>query len=80
MGDGLEKCAANYVALTPLHFAERAARVFPDRAAVIYGDAVHSWAQTYRRCTLLASALRSKSIAPGDTVTIPPSSLTSFDA
>ena len=64
----MEKCPANYAALTPIHLAERAAQVFPLRAAVIYGDTVVSWATTFRRCTLLASALRRRSIGTGDTV------------
>ena len=66
----MEKCPANYVALTPIQFAERAAQVFPLRAAVIYGDTVLSWATTFRRCTLLASALRRRSIGTGHTVHI----------
>ena len=34
---GMDKNAANYVALSPLSFIERAARVYPDHPAVIYG-------------------------------------------
>ena len=35
---GLEKNAANFVALTPLSFLNRARDVFPDKLAVVYGD------------------------------------------
>ena len=33
---GLEKCAANFVALTPLSHLRRAAQIFPDREALVY--------------------------------------------
>ena len=33
---GLEKNAANFVALTPLSHLQRAARLFPDHDAVVY--------------------------------------------
>ena len=32
---GLEKNAANHVALSPLSYIERAAHVYPDRVAII---------------------------------------------
>ena len=35
---GLDKNAANFVPLTPLGFLSRSAAVFPDRAAVVYGE------------------------------------------
>ena len=34
---GLDKNEANFVALSPLSFIERAAHVYPQRTAVIYG-------------------------------------------
>ena len=34
---GLERHAANHVALTPLSFLDRAAQVWPDKVAVIHG-------------------------------------------
>ncbi len=67
---GLEKNAANYAALTPLSFIERAASVYPDRTAVIYGDVRRSWSETYQRCIRLASALRKRGIGQGDTVAV----------
>jgi fatty-acyl-CoA synthase len=66
----LDPTPANYVPLTPLGFIERAAFVYPDRTAVVHGDLRRSWAETYRRCCLLAGALRKRGIVPGDTVSI----------
>ena len=66
--DGLQRCAANHVALSPLGFIERAARVFPERTAVVYGLRRQSWALTYERCRRLAGALVGWGIERGDTV------------
>ena len=33
---GLDKNAANFAALTPLNFIERAASVYPDQASIIH--------------------------------------------
>ncbi|XP_008786232.2 acetate/butyrate--CoA ligase AAE7, peroxisomal [Phoenix dactylifera] len=68
--DELPKNPANYTALTPLWFLERAALVHPDRLAVVHGPARYTWAETYRRCRRLASALASRSIGPGSTVAV----------
>ncbi|WP_299046034.1 AMP-binding protein [uncultured Tateyamaria sp.] len=65
---GLGKTAANYVPLTPLSHLRRAALVFADRTAVIYGDHRVSYAQYHDRCTRLASALSGMGVAPGDVV------------
>ncbi len=67
---GLDKNAANYAALTPLSFIERAASVYPDRTAVIHGDLRRSWCETYQRCRQLASALQQRGIGEGDTVAV----------
>src|SRR5690606_25933170 len=64
----LAKNPANYTTLTPLTFIARAALAHPDRTAVIYGDIRRSWAETYRRCRQLASALQQLGVKPGDTV------------
>ena len=68
--DGLERTPANYVALSPLGFLERAARVYPRRTAVVHGARRHSWAETYVRCRRLASALARRGIGRGDTVAV----------
>jgi fatty-acyl-CoA synthase len=65
---GLDKNAANYAALTPLNFIERAASVYPDQASIIHGDTRYTWSQTYARACLLASALGNLGITKGDTV------------
>ena len=65
---GLGKCEANYVPLTPLSHLTRAARVFADRNALIYGDMRLTYGQYYARVTRLASALVKAGIAPGDVV------------
>jgi fatty-acyl-CoA synthase len=65
---GLEKTAANYVPLTPLSHLNRAAQVFPDRTAVVYGATRRSYAEYHARCSRLASALAGLGIVPGDVV------------
>ncbi|MEM7521061.1 MAG: AMP-binding protein [Pseudomonadota bacterium] len=65
---GLDKCAANYVPLSPLSHLRRAAHVFADRTAVVYGDHRVTYAEYYGRCTRLASGLAGLGIAPGDVV------------
>ena len=47
---GLEKNAANYVPLTPLSHLRRAAAVYPDQLAVVYGGHRKSYAEYYNRC------------------------------
>lgn len=65
---GLEKNAANYVPLTPLSHLRRAAAVYPDQLAVVYGGHRKSYAEYHNRCSQLASALAQNGIAPGDVV------------
>jgi len=65
---GLEKNAANYVALTPLTFIERSAYVYPDRVAVIHGARRLTWRESYARARRLASALKQLGVGKGDTV------------
>ncbi len=69
---GLDQVAANYEALSPLTFIERAASVHPKKLAVVHADAGirRNWAETYRRCRQLASALSQHGIVAGDTVSI----------
>ncbi|WEN42359.1 Long-chain-fatty-acid--CoA ligase [Thauera sp. GDN1] len=65
---GLEKNAANYVALTPLTFIERSAYIYPDRVAVIHGARRFTWRESYTRTRRLASALKQLGVGKGDTV------------
>ena len=53
----LDKNPANYQALSPLSFLERAAFTFPKRIAILHGDQQFTYAQFYERCRRLASAL-----------------------
>jgi fatty-acyl-CoA synthase len=65
---GLGKCAANYVPLTPLSHLNRAAKVFPDREAMVYGSRRFSYREYHARASRLASALVGAGIAAGDVV------------
>lgn len=65
---GLERGAANHEVLTPLSFLQRTARVYPDRVAHIHHDRRQTWAETYRRCVQMASALTKAGVGKGDTV------------
>jgi fatty-acyl-CoA synthase len=67
---GLDRNAANHVALTPLGFLERSATIFPERLAVVHGAVRRTWAETYERCRRLASALAARGIGRGDTVAV----------
>jgi fatty-acyl-CoA synthase len=64
----LDQNKANFAALTPLSFLERAASVYPDHCAVIHGDTRYTWSETYQRSCRLASALIKLGIGEGDTV------------
>lgn len=68
--DELPKNPANYTALTPLWFLERAALVHPSRLSLVHGAQRYTWADTYRRCRRLAGALAARSIGPGCTVAV----------
>jgi fatty-acyl-CoA synthase len=67
---GLDRNAANFVALSPLSFIERSAGVYPDHTAVIYGSRRQTWRDTYARCRRLASALAQRAVGVGDTVAV----------
>ena len=66
---GLAKNQANFQPLTPLTFLERAASVFPGRAAIVHGGLRRSYAEFYARSRRLASALAAHGISRNDTVT-----------
>ncbi|MBJ89769.1 MAG: acyl-CoA synthetase [Woeseia sp.] len=66
----LAKNSANYTALSPLTFIERAASVYPENCALIYNDQRQSWLDTYRRCCRFASALQQHGVATDDTVAL----------
>lgn len=66
----LPRCPANFVALTPVQFLERAATVHPDRVAIIYGDKQVRYGEFYSRSKQLASALRRRGIKYGEAVSV----------
>jgi len=54
--------------LTPLAFLGRAAEVFPDREAVVYGERRMTYTQFAQEVTRVAHALRAGGVKPGDRV------------
>lgn len=66
----LDRNAANHQPLTPLTFLERAAKVYPGATAIIHGNTRITYAEFYARARRLASALASKYISKGDTVSV----------
>ena len=67
---GLDKNPANFQPLTPLSFLARAAQVFPDSTAIVYGGRRSTYAEYYARARRLASALERRGIGAGDTVSV----------
>jgi fatty-acyl-CoA synthase len=65
---GLDRNAANFVALSPVSFVERSAEVFGDLPAVVHGARRYTWAHTRERSARLAAALRAFGIGRGSTV------------
>lgn len=66
----LGKTAANHLPLTPISFLAWAARVYPNKTAVIHGGRQYTYSEFAERCRRLASALKRRGIAKGDTVAI----------
>ena len=54
--------------LTPLEFARRARKLYPDRVAVIDGDSRWTYAQFLDRCDRWSAVLQKLGIGPGDRV------------
>ncbi|KAM3262062.1 hypothetical protein ACQJBY_052632 [Aegilops geniculata] len=69
---GTVRCAANYARLTPLSFIERAAAVYGDRPAVVYGETWScTWSEVRERCLRVAAALATRfGVARGDVVAV----------
>lgn len=67
---GLDKNDANYASLSPLSFLKRSAAVYPDKVAVIHGERRYTYAEFYKRCRKLASALAKRGVGQNDTVSI----------
>ncbi|KAK3029171.1 hypothetical protein RJ639_039726 [Escallonia herrerae] len=78
--EGLVRCSANFVPLSPISLLERSAKVYRDRTSVVYGSVKYTWAETHGRCVKLASALTQLGISPGDVGTKTPISCTPIKA
>jgi fatty-acyl-CoA synthase len=57
-----------YDPLTPLSFIERAARIMPDKVAVIHEDKSWTWKETFERVTQLSNALKKIGVKKGEPV------------
>ena len=79
--NGLDRCQANFVPLTPLSHLNRALSVYPDREALVYGNRRYNYLQYAERITRLASGLCQLGIKPGDVVsTILPNTIPQVEA
>jgi fatty-acyl-CoA synthase len=67
---GLDQTPANFVALSPLTFLERAAAVWPERVALVHSPLRRTWAETFLRARRLGEALARRGIGAGDTVAL----------
>ena len=67
---GLEPNSTNFQPLTPLTFLHRAATVYPDHLAIVYGSSRINYRDFYQRSVQLASALCKKNIGRNDTVSV----------
>jgi fatty-acyl-CoA synthase len=68
--EDLPRLPANHVPLSPISFLLRAARIYPNRVAVIHGARRFTYAEMAERSRRLATALRDAGIAPGDVVAV----------
>jgi fatty-acyl-CoA synthase len=66
----LDRNAANFAALTPVSFLERAADVYPGKLAVVHGERRYTYRQLDERVRRLASVLADAGVGRGDTVAI----------
>ncbi len=68
--DELPRTAANFVALSPLRYLERAAYIYPHQDAIVHGKRRISWRDTYTRCRQFADRLQKMGIGKNDTVSV----------
>ena len=66
--NGLEKCAANHVPLTPLSHLRRATDIFATKTAIVWKSTRLTYAEYGQRVSRLASALQRRGIQAGDVV------------
>lgn len=65
---GLGQVDANHSPLSPIGFLERAARIWPERVAIVHGAKRITWRGFRDRCRSLAEGLLASGIDRGDTV------------
>ncbi len=68
--ENLSQNAANYTQLSPISFLRRAAQIYPEVPAVVYGKRRLAWRECWDRCVQLSHALGGRGIGKGDTVAI----------
>ena len=68
--DQLPRTPANFVALSPLRYLERAAYIYPHQDAIIHGSRHISWCETYKRCRQFAHQLQKLGVGKNDTVSV----------
>ena len=68
--DELPRTPANFVALSPLRYLERAAYIYPHQNAIIHGSRQITWRETYLRCCQFAHQLQNLDISKNDTVSV----------
>jgi fatty-acyl-CoA synthase len=61
---------ANFTALSPISMMRRAASIYPDKPAVVYGQRSVAWGEIYVRCASFAATLTQRGLGRGDTVAI----------
>ena len=66
----LDANSANFTTLSPISMMRRAASIYPDKPAVVYGKRSVSWGEIYVRCASVAAALTQRGLGRGDTVAI----------
>jgi len=66
----LARNGANFAALSPVGFLSRAAKVYPEKVAIVHGAARVTYGRFYERCRQFADALHRRGIQRGDTVAV----------
>ena len=68
--DELPRTPANFVALSPLRYLDRAAYIYPNQNAIIHGKRRITWREKYNRCRQFANQLQNLGIGKNDTVSV----------
>ncbi|MGM0454052.1 MAG: AMP-binding protein, partial [Thermodesulfobacteriota bacterium] len=64
----MDSVSVNCDVMTPVRFIERAAAIFDDKTAVVYGNTRFTYQMFYERVNRLASALKAAGVQKGDKV------------